>query len=146
MPVKHGPCLLTLRKDSGFRNQVHEKTAPLLLLGAQDQRLGAEHDQLPCRSTGTSFGICQETETYMVRTCHTPQQPLQNHPSRHLGGWATPSSAEETQDRQHQREDIPAHARTAHKDLLQNKTGRGHLFNRPSCQSPPPHGQETELN
>ena len=38
----------------------------------------------------------------MVWTCHTPRQPLQNHPSRHLGGWATPWSAEETLDGQHQ--------------------------------------------
>ena len=34
---------------------------------------------------------CQETETCMVRACHVPRQPLQNHPPRHpmFGGWAT---------------------------------------------------------
>ena len=37
-------------------------------------RLGAEQDQLPCGSTGTSSGNCQETETCMVRACHTPRQ------------------------------------------------------------------------
>ena len=52
---------------------------PYLLLGAQDQRLGAKQDQFPCGSTGTFSGNCQETETCMVRACHTPQQPLQNH-------------------------------------------------------------------
>ena len=36
-----------------------------------------------------------------------------------LGGWATPSLAEEMLDGQHQRVDIPARARTAHKGLLQ---------------------------
>ena len=92
-----------------------------LLLGAQDQRLGAEQDQLPCRSTGASSGNCQETETCMVRTRHTPQQPLQNHPSGHLGGWATPWSAEEMLDGQHQRVDIPAYARIAHSGLLQKR-------------------------
>ena len=32
-----------------------------------------------------SSGICQETETCMVRACHTPRPPLQRHPSGHLG-------------------------------------------------------------
>ena len=36
----------------------------------------------------------------------------------YLGGWATPWSAVEILDRQRQRADIPAHARTAHKSLL----------------------------
>ena len=88
-------------------------------VGAQGQRLGAEQDQLPCGSTGTSSGNCQETETCMVRACNTPRQPLQNHPSGHHCGWVTPWSAEEMLDGQHQKVDIHAHARTAHKDLLQ---------------------------
>ena len=41
-------------KDPFLRNQVPEETSPHLLLGTQDQRLGAEQDQLPCRSTKTS--------------------------------------------------------------------------------------------
>ena len=57
----------------------------------------------------------QETETCMVRACHTPRQPLQNHPLGHLGGWATPRSAEEMPDGQHQRVDISAHTGTANK-------------------------------
>ena len=51
----------------------------------------------------------------------TPRQPLQNHPSGHVGGWATPWSAEEIVDGQHQRVDIPVHARTAHKGLLHKR-------------------------
>ena len=62
-----------------------------------------EQNQLSCGSTGTSSGNCQETETCMVRACHTPRQPLQNHHSGHLGGWATPWSAEEMLDGQHPR-------------------------------------------
>ena len=50
--------------------------------------------------------------------CHTPQQPLQNHPLGHLGGWVKLWSAEEMLDGQHQKVDIPNHARTAHKGLL----------------------------
>ena len=57
------------KKDPGFRNQKLEKTFRHLLLGAQDQRLGAEQDQLPCGSTETSSGNCQETKTCMVQAC-----------------------------------------------------------------------------
>ena len=56
------------------------------LTWSKDQRLGAKKDKLPCGSTGTSSGNCQETETCMIRPCHTLRQPLQNHPSWHLGG------------------------------------------------------------
>ena len=80
-------------------------------------------------SEGSCSGNCQKTETGMVRACHTPHQPLQTHPSWHLGGWATPWSAKEMLDGQGQRVNIPAHARTAHKGLLQEMTERGSLLN-----------------
>ena len=57
----------------------------------------------------------------MKRACHMPIQPLQCYPSGHLGGWATLWSAEEMLDGQHQRMDNRAHARTAHKGLLQKR-------------------------
>ena len=60
----------------------------------------------------------ERQETCMVRACHTPRQPLQNHPLGHLGGWATPWSAEEMLDEQLQ---IVSHARTAHKGLKQKR-------------------------
>ena len=115
MAVNHGPCLLILWKGP----------RPLKPSArAQDRRLGTEQDQLSCGSTGTP-GNCQETETYnvsyMVWACHTPRQPLQNHPSGHLGGWAASWSAEEMLDGQHQKVDIPAHAKTAYKGLLQKR-------------------------
>ena len=44
--MKHGPCLLTEKKDPDFQNQVTEETSPHLLLGTQDQQLGVEQDQL----------------------------------------------------------------------------------------------------
>ena len=87
MAVKHEPCLL---RDPGFRNPAPEETSPNLLLGAQGQRLGSEQDQLFRGFTGTSSSYRQETETCMVQSCHTPPQPLQNHPSWYLGGSATP--------------------------------------------------------
>ena len=61
----------------------------------------------------------EETETCMVQACHTPRQPLQNHPSEHFGGWATLWSAEEMLDGQHQGADGLAHDRAIHKGLLQ---------------------------
>ena len=73
------------------------------------------------RSTGTSSGNCQEMETCVVHACHMPWQPLQNHPSDHLGEWGMPWSAEKMQAGQNQRRDIPAHARTAHKGLMQKR-------------------------
>ena len=86
----------------------------------QGQWLGAEQDQLLCRSTGTSSGNCQEMGTCIVPACHIPRQPLKKtHPSWHLGGWAKLWSTVEMLDRRHQRVHIPAHARTAHKGLLQ---------------------------
>ena len=40
------PTRCLRKKDPGFRNQVHEGTSSYLLLGAQNQRLGADQDQL----------------------------------------------------------------------------------------------------
>ena len=107
MAVKHGPCLLTEKKDPGFGNKVHEETSPHLLL------------------TATSSGNCQETETCVVQACHTPRQPLQNYSPGHLGGLAMSWSVEEMLDGRHQRVDIPARARTAHKGLLLKRLEEG---------------------
>ena len=72
-------------------------------------------------SISAVHGNCQETKTCMVRACHSPRQPLQNHPSRHLGGSATLWSGEKMLDEQHQRVNISTHARTVHKGLLQRR-------------------------
>ena len=118
------PACWLWKKNPGFRVQVHEESSPYLL-GAQDQQPGAKQDQLLCRSTGTSSGNCREMETCTVWACYTPWQPLQNHPSGHLGGRATPWSAEEMLGGQHQRVDIHAHARAAHKGLLRKGLEQG---------------------
>ena len=106
------------KKNPGFRNQMHEETSQYLLLRAQDQWLGVEQNQLPCGSTGTSSGNCQEMETCMVWACHMPRMPLKNHHSGHLGGWVMPWLAEEILDGQYQGVDTLVHARTARKGLL----------------------------
>ena len=66
-------------------------------------------------------------------------------PKPSFGGTLDGGSAEDMLDGPHQRVDIPAYARTAHKGLLQ-KTGRGSLLNRPSWPPNDPISQGTELN
>ena len=88
----------------------------------------------------------QETETLMVRACQTPWQLLQNHPSGHLRGWATPWSAEEMVDGQCQRADIPAHCQNCAQWPPAENTGRESLLKRLSCPADDPIGQRTELN
>ena len=143
--VKRGPCLLTLKKnDLGFRNQVHEETS-FLLLGAQDQRLGAEQDQLPCGSTGTSTGNCQETETCMVWVCHTPpaspklsfRAPWRvgnTVVSRGNVGWTTAKNGHLCPNQ------------TCSQGPPAEKTGRGSPVNHPSCPPVDPIGTGPDLN
>ena len=99
-----------------------EETSPHLLLGARDNGVVRSKINFLVGPQEPLLVNCQETETCMVRACHTPRQPLQNHPSEeYLGEWATPWTAEEMLDGQHQRVDIPAPARTAHDGLLQKR-------------------------
>ena len=107
-----------LKKRSKLSKRSARENFSYLLFGA---RQGAEQDQLPCVSTRTPASNCQETETCMVQACHKPRLPVQNYPSGHLEGWATPWSADEMLDRHHQRVDVSAYARTAHKGFLQKR-------------------------
>ena len=88
----------------------------------------------------------QETEPCMVWACHTPRQPLENHPSGHLGGWATPWSAEvKLMDNIKKWTSLP-NARNAYRGLLQ-KTLEEH-FCWIVCHVSPndPVGQGTNMN
>ena len=70
LSVRHGPCLLILWKGSTLSKPKaweKKKTSPHLLIGAQDQRINAERDQLPCGLTRTASGNCQETEIRFIR-------------------------------------------------------------------------------
>ena len=130
MAVKHGPRLLTekKRKDQDFRTKCLRK---LLRISYLERRTKTEYG---ARSTSlwvqrnffwqlSSYGNLQGSDMLLLLSslCHTPRQPLQKHPSRHVGGWATPWSAEEMLDGQHQRVDIPVHDRTANNGLLQKR-------------------------
>ena len=125
-----------------FWNQMHEETSPYLLLGAQDQWLGVEQDQLLCGSTGISSGNCQEMETCMVWACHTQWQLLQNlllstlEGGQHRGSawWTTSKSAH------------PHPSQSCSQGPPAEKTGRGSLLNRLSCPPYDPNGQGTEMN
>ena len=127
-------------KDPCFRNEVPKKTSSLLLLGAQEKRLSAEQDELPCGPKGTSTGNCQETETRMPRACYAPRQSLQKH-----------RSAEQMLDGRRHRVDIPVHARTTSNDLQQKRLGDDLCWIVPHPPPPPAPlpddavGQGTEL-
>ena len=79
--------------------------------------------KLALTTTFLVHNLYHYAKTTSVRACHTPRLPLHHHPSGHLGGWATLWLAEEMLDGQHQRVNIPAHARTTHKGLLQKRLG-----------------------
>ena len=101
-------------------------------------RCGA--NRLPCGSIGNVSGNCQETETCMVRAYHTPRQPLQNHPSGQIGGWAMPWSAQEMLDGQYQTADILALTgqKCSQWPAAEKQTGTGSLLNRPRVAPPLP--------
>ena len=69
-----------------------------------------------------------------------------DHPKGHLGGWATPWSAEEMLDGQSQRVDIPAFCQNCLQWLPEENSGRGSLLNRPLCPPDVLIGEGTELN
>ena len=119
-------------KDPCFRNEVPKKTSSLLLLGAQEKRLSAEQDELPCGPKGTSTGNCQETETRMPRACYAPRQSLQKH-----------RSAEQMLDGRRHRVDIPVHARTTSNDLQQKRLGNDLCWIVPH-PPPQPHSPTTQ--
>ena len=79
--------------------------------------------------------FCQCVCNTACRAWHTPRQSLQNQCSGHLWGWAMLWPAEEVLDRQDQRVDIPAHARTAHERLLHKKKWRKKNWKRMSAES-----------
>ena len=65
-------------------------------------------------------------------------QPLQNHPSGHLGRWVTLWLAEEMLDVQHWKMDIPVQVRIAHKGFLQTRLEEDLCWIAPYVPLPPP--------
>ena len=144
--MNHGPCLLTRKK----RIHALETKSPKKLL------------RIPYLGHKTNDWVWSKIN-FLVRPQKsllvtvkrrklawfggvTPRQSLQNHPSGHFGGWATPWSAEEMLDGQHQRVDISYHAITAHNGLLQKRLEEGLWW---IAQMSPPDDQidqKAELN
>ena len=89
-------------------------------LGAQDQRLDAEKNYLPCGLQEPLVSTVKRWHLHGSGMSHA-MPASQNRPSGNLGGWATSWSVEEMLDGQRQRVDISAHARTAHNGLLQKR-------------------------
>ena len=116
MAVKHGPYLLTLWKRS-------RPLKPRAWGNLSASPTWSARSTTGCRARSTPLWVHrnQEMETCIVRACHMLQQASPKHPSGHLRGWVMLLLAEEMLDGQHQGADIPAHARTVHKGLLQKR-------------------------
>ena len=82
----------------------------------------------------------------MVRACHAPRQPLQTHPSGHLGQWTTPCDQQGKYWMDSQRVDIPAHSRTVHVGLWQKRLEKRLYRNVPHFPSDDLLGRGTEPN
>ena len=117
--VKHRPCLLTLKKRiQAFETKCVRKFLCISYLEhkfndwVQSKIIFLVRLERPLQAT------VQRRKLAWYRHVKRHDSLSQNHPSRYLGGWATPWSAEEMLDGQHQRVDISTHARAAHKGLL----------------------------
>ena len=123
MVVKHGPCLLTLKKKKkgiqAFETRCMRKLLRLSYLEHKNNDWVRNKISFPVGPQEHLLATVKEVKSCMVRTCHAQRQPLQNHTSGHLGGCTTPWSADDMLDGQHQRTDISAHARTVRKGLQQ---------------------------
>ena len=96
----------------------------------------------------TSSGLWQETEACMVRACRTQRQPLQNRPSGHLGGWATPWTAGEVLDGR-SKSGHPCPCQSCSQGLLQKSLEEDLCWIVPmpaSLASRRPNGQRTKVN
>ena len=110
--VKHGQCLLTLKKNPGFRNQCLRK---LLCISYMEYKANYW-----VWSKILLWQLSRDGHLHGLSSPHaTTASPKPSF--RHLGGWSTSWSAEEMLDEQHQRVDIPAHASTAHNGLLRKR-------------------------
>ena len=121
MAVRHQPCLLTLKKGiQAFETKLLRKLLCISYL---------EHKSNDWMWSKVKF-LVGPHEHFLVLSRHSNLHGLsmshtmtasQKHPSGHLGGRVMPRLAQAMLVGQHQRVDIPAHARTAHKGLLQKR-------------------------
>ena len=116
------------------------------LLGTQDQRLGAEQDQLPCGFTGTSFwhlsrgkifygsGMSHAMTDFPKPSFKAPWRVGDAVVSRGNTGWTTSKS------------EHPGPCQNCSRGHLAEKTGRGSLLKCPSCPPDNPICQGAKLN
>ena len=134
------------KRDPDFQNQAHEEVSPYLLLRAQDQRLDAEQDQLPC---GVNSNLFWQLSGYKklhgsgMSHAMTASPKISIKTSSRVGdavigkgnaGW-TMSKSEHICPCQNCSQGPPA-----------EKTGGWSLLNRPSSPPNDPIGQGTEVN
>ena len=112
MAVKHGLCLLALR--IGYMLVKPSAWGIFCTLSTRNTMTECRPRSISCGSTGTSSGYYQETG-HVTRHDSLSKTILQGTLER---GWVVPWLAEEMLDGEHQRVDIPARVRTAHKGLL----------------------------
>ena len=132
------PPTLPYTRIRAFETKWPRKTSPHLRLGAQDLRLGAEQNQLPCGSTGTSSGNCREAETHMVRTASP--KPSFRAPWRVDDGVVGRGTAGRTTSKSGH----PCPCRDCLGWPPAENAGRRSLLNRSSCPRDDPNGSRTE--
>ena len=124
LAVKHGPSMLTLKKRiQAFETKCLRKLFRISYLDhkTNDWVQGKIHVLVDPQEPLLATVKRRKLAWFGHITLHDSFSKY--HSSGHLGGWATPWSAEEILDEQHQRVEIPARARTAHKGLLHKRLG-----------------------
>ena len=119
MAVRNGPCSLTEKRIQAFETKCPRKLLHVSYL---------EHKTNDWVRSKINFLVDPQEPPWQLSTDGNVHGSGMSHattaspkPSFRAPWWATPWSAEEMLDGQHQRVDIPTHARTAHKDLLQKR-------------------------
>ena len=89
--VKHGPCLLTLRKRiQAFETKCMRKLLRISYLEHKTNDWVRSKINFLVGPQEPLLATVKRRKLSWFGACHTPRQPLQNQPSGHLGGWATP--------------------------------------------------------
>ena len=117
MVVKHGPCLLTLKKRTqAFKTKCLRK---LLCISCLEHKTSDWVRSKINFLVGPQMSRDRNLHDSEHVTCYDSLSNTILHST--LEGGGTPRKAEEMLDGQQQRVDIPAHATAAHKRLLQKR-------------------------
>ena len=121
MAVKHGPCLLTLKKRvQAFETKCLKKLLHISYLGHKtNDQMWSKINSLVGPQKPLLTTVKRQKLAWFRHGAG--YNSLSKTILQYLGRWATPWLAEEMLDWHHQRMDIPAYARPAHKGLLQKR-------------------------